>query len=75
MSPDGEPTVVGYVRVEFLSDGNASLDVQGVSYIQLYGTAGVLNEMAREQQVEMKMAAMMDPTKKKIVLADHLPRQ
>lgn len=50
---------VGKIEVVFLENGDMKFDINGkVSYIQIYGVAATLHEIARVQHVQQHMAQM-----------------
>lgn len=70
MSPDQETSeviIVGHVTFNMLSDGTVDVDVEGMMYMQLYGCAGILAEMARQGQAEDTLRRMAHAGKRIVV--------
>lgn len=69
MSPDKEPAVIGFAHFDLKSDGGVDVNIEGMMYMQLYGIAGVITEMARSQQAQ-QMLFDMAKRGDKIVIPD-----
>lgn len=68
------PKVVGEIKIAFMDDGATNVEVENLSYIQLYGAAGVISGMALMQQQEMALRAAMS-SGKQIAIAQSVPKQ
>lgn len=59
--------VVGHVIFNMFSDGTVGVDIEGMMYMQLYGCAGILTEMARQQQAVQTLSDMAKSGQKIVV--------
>lgn len=66
-----DPKSVGHIRVELYEDGTVGVDIENVPYIQQYGIAQTLQEMARQSHAMDHMRQMQ--AQGKIVPASSMP--
>lgn len=72
---DLAPGTVGQILVRFQDTGNVSVEIDGkVNYMQQYGVAETLREMARMEQAQQAMASLMGEQSGKIIPVRGMPQ-